>query len=655
MADVGGIYHWNMSKAVRRSNLKDMMDVMNHANNNASSNIWSNNICGLVYSGQPYTPEDFYDYQPYIYKEQNLVLVAEVRLDNRDALCGQLNISVDVRTKTPDSVLILKAYQKWKDKCPEYLLGDFAFALWDESCQKLLCARDARGTIPFFFCHQEGKRIAFSTYTKALFALPNIDRQLNKQTLADRLTNNIFADITQSFYHNIQQLPAAHLLVISPNGMRKQRYWEYQPSEIHYPCDEDYIDEFKSLFKQVISSRLRSINSVGAHISGGLDSTSVASVTAQLKQSFGQRLVTFTQVPQPSFYQAKKNGVSYDDRHIVTSVANQQTNIDPFFYSIEGLSPSHNLDSIFQFSDIPPLNAFNRLWIERIYEQAILHDIGGLLSGDAGNLTISLSVFKHYFQELVTNGQWQRVWQELKSTSKVTHRPIWRLFLSQVIKFRVLTSIAQSWQHLGSSTYKPWKHRSFIHPNFANEMNVNARLKQTGRYSARALSPKDAEKIRLRMLLQPYGQRSLFQHAYYRMYGVRTLDPTNDRRIVEFCLNLPKCKFFYQGWDRALIRRAMDHIPTHVMWNKKRGKQAADWMLCMDAAIPEISADLERMRRSPLASHILDLTQMQQTLNKWRNGRQVYQNNELLYRVKFMRGWLMGRFLLWEESQIKQK
>jgi len=653
MADVGGVYHWNWDQPVSRSDLKNMARILTYDQNN-TSNIWSNNDCGLVYAGHPYAPEDFYDNQPYQYPEQNLVLVAEARLDNRDALCDQFNIKASIRSETPDSVLILKAYQKWGDQCPKHLMGDFAFALWDGSRHELFCVRDPRGTVPFFFYLEEAKRIAFSSSVKAIFAFPNLYRKLNEQTLADRLTNNILIDNTQSFYKNVQQLPAAHSLSITPKGIRKCCYWEYQPCEMQFSREEEYIEAFNVLFKQVISSRLRSIKPVGAQMSGGLDSTSVASVAAAFKHASGQRLTTFTQVPQQGFFHVAKRGISYDDRHLVTSVATQQSNIDPFFSSIEGLSPSHNLDDIFNFSDIPPLNAFNRLWIERIYEQAVLHKIGGILSGDAGNLTISLSVINHYFQGLAQNRQWLHLWRELKSTSKVTHHPVWRLLLSQIIKPHLIAPISRVKRHFVSGEDKPWQRYSVIHPDFAHEMNVKERLAQTGRHSVHTPSPQIAEKIRLRMLLQPYSQRSLFHHAYYRKYGVRTLDPTNDLRIVEFCLNLPKAQFYHQGWDRALIRRAMNHLPKKVIWNETRGKQAADWMLCMDAAIPEISADLESMRQSPLVSHILDLAQMQRMLKKWRGGQQVYQNSEVLYNLKFMRGWLLGRFVLWEESQARQ-
>jgi asparagine synthase (glutamine-hydrolysing) len=88
------------------------------------------------------TPESLYEQQPLVRAQGSRILVADSRLDNRDELAEALGIAPAERATLPDSALLLAAYEKWGDRCPEHLLGDFAFALWDQTTCTLLCARD---------------------------------------------------------------------------------------------------------------------------------------------------------------------------------------------------------------------------------------------------------------------------------------------------------------------------------------------------------------------------------------------------------------------------------------------------------------------------------------------------------------------------------
>jgi asparagine synthase (glutamine-hydrolysing) len=90
-------------------------------------------------------------------------IVVDSRLDNRQELCHTFGWS-DVGLIS-DEHLILEAYRRWGENCPEHLLGDFAFAIWNTREKHLFCARDHLGIKPFII-----------GTTVLIFVLPVISR-----------------------------------------------------------------------------------------------------------------------------------------------------------------------------------------------------------------------------------------------------------------------------------------------------------------------------------------------------------------------------------------------------------------------------------------------------------------------------------------------
>ena len=110
-----------------------------------------------------------------------LVITADARIDNRDDLCEELGIRDE--EDVSDSYFILKAYAKWGEDCPDKLLGDFAFVIWDKKEEKLFCARDHMGVKPFYYYLDEDMFV-FGTEIKALFEVEGVPREINDLKVA---------------------------------------------------------------------------------------------------------------------------------------------------------------------------------------------------------------------------------------------------------------------------------------------------------------------------------------------------------------------------------------------------------------------------------------------------------------------------------------
>ena len=134
-----------------------------------TSNVWIEESSGLGNILLLNTPESIHEKLPYYNEISDLCITADARIDNKDDLYRNLDIKPSQQI-IPDSELILLAYQKYGERCTEYLIGDFAFAIWDGKKQALFCARDQMGVKPFFYyCNEQF--FAFATEKKGLLNL----------------------------------------------------------------------------------------------------------------------------------------------------------------------------------------------------------------------------------------------------------------------------------------------------------------------------------------------------------------------------------------------------------------------------------------------------------------------------------------------------
>jgi asparagine synthase (glutamine-hydrolysing) len=179
---------------------------------------------------------------------------------------------------TSDTEVILHAYRRWGVECVNHFRGMFAFALWDEWRQELFCARDRFGIKPFCYTVRDGV-FYFASEIKAL--LPFVDRiETDPESLKDYLTFQ-FCLGGKTLFRGIQELLPAHTLRIAKGGLTAARYWEvyFEPDFDH---TAKYFEErLRALLQESVGLHLRSDVPVGAYVSGGLDSSTVASVATR--------------------------------------------------------------------------------------------------------------------------------------------------------------------------------------------------------------------------------------------------------------------------------------------------------------------------------------------------------------------------------------
>ena len=174
---------------------------------------------------------------------------------------------------TSDTEVILAAYERWGVSCVDHLRGMFAFALWDQRRQRFFCIRDRFGVKPFYYA-QVGSRLYFASEAKALLPfLPDIET--DSDALAEYLTFQ-YTIGEKTLFKGIHQLLPAHSLIAENGRVEIKRYWD-----VHYDIDWSHKPAYfegrlRELISDSMAMHLRSDVPVGAHISGGIDSSLVS-------------------------------------------------------------------------------------------------------------------------------------------------------------------------------------------------------------------------------------------------------------------------------------------------------------------------------------------------------------------------------------------
>jgi len=653
MSAIFGLFHLN-NKPVARQDL-DRMRAALTAYGPDGGGIWTEGAVGLGHCLMCFTPEDRFERQPLVHPTGKWVMVFDGRLDNRPELMRKCNIRSAEAVSLPDSVFVQRAFEKWGRDCLRHLIGSFTFALWTPRDNSMFIARSPIHGRPLLY-HKTPRSFAFATMPKGLFALPHIPRELDEEVLADYLAWAPH-EPDASFYCGIKRLQAGHSLVVQLGGLKVQKYWEMDlQREIFYPHDDDYVEAFNELFEQVVDAQLRSLTPVGVMMSGGLDSSSVAATAVSLLKPMGKRLAAFTEVPRAGFDGPIVPGRHADETPYVEAIAQFTNNLDLNLIRTDGQFYLDNVSRSFDAAEAPFRNASNRVYWEAILREAQAQAIGVLLTGGQGNLTISWPG-NSLLANLIRQGRWIRAIREARALKeKGEASSTSRAFIGRGIMPLLPTSLWDVLERFRRGENRvlksdpPWQIYSAINPDFAKENKVRERAQKMG-FDFRFRPSPDTRTLRLK-ILPGLGILEGIGPGYNSMFGVDTRDPTVDVRIVEFCLSIPEEQCLRAGTSRWLIRRAMqDRLPSEVLWNKKRGLQAADWFERLYAAQGQVLHELERIERSDLGSRAIDLARLhhlvEQLPKPGSNGKELMQN----YRMVLEIGLMTGRFIRWFEEE----
>ena len=183
-----------------------------------------------------------------------------------------------------DTETVVHAYEEWGDAFVDRLDGMFALAVWDESRQRLLLARDRAGIKPLYFA-VAGNTLVFGSELKAVLKSGYVRRDLDLQVLASYLSLE-YIPAPSSILQDVRRLEPGSTLVASAAGIQTSRYWDLDLSQSENNPVEGTIAEHADTFYQVLRGAVEremvSDVPVGVLLSGGLDSSAVALLMSEV-------------------------------------------------------------------------------------------------------------------------------------------------------------------------------------------------------------------------------------------------------------------------------------------------------------------------------------------------------------------------------------
>lgn len=645
MSGIAGIYYLD-NRIVDRADLGRMIDILAHRGPDGS-NIWSEEPIGLGHRMLWTTPESLLEQLPLVNQTGDLVITADARIDNREELIAALDLTDRPAEKITDSQLILAAYEKWGDRCPEHLLGDFAFAIWDERKQLVFCARDHFGVKPFYYHYKPGHTFIFASEIKAILCLPEVPHRINEVRIADYLAS--LEDKAITSYQGIFRLPPAQTMTVRHRGgIRLRSYWSLDPShELRLNSDEEYADAFREIFTEAVRCRLRSAFAVGSHLSGGLDSSSVTCVARELLAQQGSgKLHTFSNI----FDDVRE----CDERPFIEPVL-AQGGLIPHYVSPDRIGPLSEWEELLQPEEEPCLfgaNGFLVWGLNRATQQA---GVRISLDGFDGDTTVGHGM--GYFAELARQGQWatfakeasaicqhfdnspasilrhygftyleelalQWRWLAFAKTVKemgqyfnVSQKQLW---LRLGIKPLVPKSVLQVWHSLRGRKQPQNSVAPLFNSSFADRIGINNRVRAQEPTRSPVLTATQEQWLtftsgRFPLVLE---QCDLAAAAF----SIESRHPFMDKRLIEFCLALPSSQKLHQGWTRMVMRRAMNGIlPEPVRWRGGKTDMTPNFLHGLLKFNRELMDEIVLSNSSSIAGY-LDLNVLQMSYNRIVSG-----------------------------------
>ncbi|HXJ47930.1 MAG TPA: asparagine synthase (glutamine-hydrolyzing) [Candidatus Acidoferrum sp.] len=481
--------------------------------------------------------------QPMFSADKTLAIIYNGEIYNYVELREELRARDHVFRTESDTEVLLAAYSEWGADCLPRLNGMFAFALWDASQRRLLLARDRFGEKPLFYARLPHGGIAFASEAKALFAHPDISASVNDEALRFYLDGRYFESDEVTLFKGIKRLPGAHAMTVDGSGeiTRLWRYWTLDFSAVQDDYHErEAVEKFRHLMRRSVSMRLRSDVPVGTSLSGGLDSSTVVALVAQMKDARG--LVTqntfsarFDDDP------ALSEGPYVDLVAAATGVKAHMVTPHPERLIAESRSLHYHQEEPFLSASI-----YLQWCVARL---AAAKATTVILDGQGADEL--LGGYQYYFPshqlDLVESGQW---WPAVRESALFSRR---------------LKQASRQFPDSG----RRFNRRAGLSLARLAMSAARRRRPQPGGGRYRSLRASALISDSLPQLLR-YADRNAM--AFSR----ETRLPFLDYDLVDFVAGLPERAFVGDGWQKLILRRAGEGlVPSQVLWRSDKMGYAA--------------------------------------------------------------------------------
>ncbi len=484
------------------------------------------------------------------------------------------------RSRTDTEVLV-HAYEEWGDDFVTKLRGMFAFAIWDEERKRngetekrrsgargrLLLARDRLGIKPLFYAHLPDGTLVFASELSAILQHPSVSREIDPLAV-DAYFAYGYIPAPLTIYRDVRKLPPAHYLVWENGEIKLQRYWQLDFTRKRTENAEELAEELRERLKETVKLHLISDVPLGAFLSGGMDSSSIVALMAQVSDrpvktfSIGFDDEKFNELPYARLI-AQRYGTEHHEFIVAAPTASLMPDLVGYFGE--------------PFADSSALPTF-------IVSKIAREHVTVVLSGDGGD-------------EIFAGYEWTR--RALLWTSKPQPQSPIASRQSPNLWHEALIRHGTSFWHRLLKAWRDW--RSGPVATFQRRTRTPFAIRQLlySRDLLEALNGQVADYIQDELLRNALVSdwREIFLYCDTMLYlpddcltkvdrmsmavALEVRPPLLDHTIVEFAASLPFDFKWRNGTTKWLLKQAMKNdLPQETMRQRKQGFSipVAKWM-----------------------------------------------------------------------------
>lgn len=518
------------------------------------------------------TSESFSEKLPAYNQSKTILYSVDARIDNRDYLIRKLDIcsikNFDNKEVITDSNLILWAYEKWGENCVDYLIGDFAFVIWDKNAEKLVCGRDRLGVRPFFY-YNLNSTFVFASEVYALTNSLNFYKEPNLQAVKSHLYHFGLRDYSETMYKYIYSLAPGSIMTIQNKRLKIRRYWHPENIKINHSLKLSNVKhEFLSLLKEAVECRLRSAFPIGFELSGGLDSSSVVCLADKIKTE--QKKLSFSCVYE---------NYHCDEKDFI-DIVNSQTKIKNFIFKANKIDYKNRFDIKFNYKMSPEWPIYLPTTDSFPFTDMMQkHGVRVVLTGEGGDQVTQGSEYQ--LIDYLMHFNWLQFYRELRNNQ----------FAKGYIKrFLIAPMLSKNMKNLLKKLY-------FKQDAKQKKLNISE-IKDIFHFGDFKYKAFYEDLISVSGTLHS----SWSDHNVYHsrgIYGLEFRHPFLDSRLIEFALTVPAKYKLNNNISKIMLREAMKEIlPEKIRTRNDKAEFSEiirDQLRAMDFSVFEKDFEIARL------------------------------------------------------------
>lgn len=522
--------------------------------------------------------------------------------------CGWLNDKADLAARfgcqAEPAAIYAAAFEQLGDRADAVLDGTYS-ALIALPDGRIRLARSPIGGLPLFYAADATCAVVCSIPRPILAA--GWPQELLRQPLIDAIGLHLDDDPWGTMFAGIRQLPDGAIGYLSPDGLDWHQWHDITAlPETRLKRDDDYVAAANELLARSIRNALADCQLPGLTLSGGLDSPIVADEVTRLLPA-GQRIPAFSFHPLDAWQGKPPLTTFADERPFVRAFAATHPQLDLRLTDNAGIAHDFKAREMFLAGGraMPAMTVATPHY--GIRQAAAEAGCDCLFYAGAGNLTFSNSPPWAY-PELLMTGRWRELWR-LAASRPEDDRPVPRRILAHAVMPLLPQGLAA-------------RLRGMVHGGTGREPLARSLLRdgvaETGSVPVTGNAMPASRADWLRRLKPLIGTATEEVHALEQVFGIRSRDVTQDRRLFEFCFTIPTDQYVRGGMDRWLARRmAAGRMPEAQRLNRLYGRQNVDWFHRLTPRLEDMRRDLRHIADQPELAPYVDVDRALAMLDDW--------------------------------------